>query len=151
MIPFIVYKHRKICIAWLNCRAGFATAQISSPFDHMTVEKTLMQTFASQLSLLTLINSRPRLTRARSWENSHAKSCSSTVINFLQYPRLIKTWQLLMKTLMQTLSLLINFHFSSILMQNNLERHSNFIRKFYWPTAVQIQTDHKLLAQTYNI
>ena len=23
--PFIVYKHRKICMAWLNCRAGFAT------------------------------------------------------------------------------------------------------------------------------
>ena len=26
LIPFIVYKHRKICIAWLNCRAVFATA-----------------------------------------------------------------------------------------------------------------------------
>ena len=24
---YIVYKHRKICIAWLNCRAGFATDQ----------------------------------------------------------------------------------------------------------------------------
>ena len=25
LIPFVIYKNRKICIAWLNCRAGFAT------------------------------------------------------------------------------------------------------------------------------
>ena len=28
MIPFIVYKHKKICIAWLNCRGGFATVHM---------------------------------------------------------------------------------------------------------------------------